>query len=106
MMILIETYFAFLQKDSIENFDEHSLRTALENLFNAMIVENKILKEITVLQESKRADKFGTTDFKISNMAGAVGYKVSEKYLKDRKGINRFLAKVLIFSLSEGEGKG
>ena len=79
MTHLLESYFSVLQKNDLSDLNEHSLRTGLENLLNGILVENSDLAGITILQEPKRAGRFGTPDFKISDIKGSLGYCETKK---------------------------
>ncbi len=79
MQQLIDTYFSALQENNPSDINEHSLRTGLENLLKGLIAENSDLSALKVLQEPKREGRFGTPDFKISNLLGSIGYCETKK---------------------------
>ena len=82
-----DTYFKTLQSTAIEDITEHSHRTALENLLNAIVKKHKL--NIKILHEPKRQAGFGAPDFKISGAASIIGYvenkKIEEKLSKTIK---------------------
>lgn len=64
-----EKYFKALQAHRVDTITEHSHRSNLQNLLESMAGQ-----EVTVLHEPKRAGKFGSPDFKITNTESIIGY--------------------------------
>jgi hypothetical protein len=81
-MIHAQKYFEELQKVDNEQITEHSLRTPLQILFESLTPNG-----ITVLHEGQRQGIFGTPDFKISNVAGSIGYCETKKVGENLKKI-------------------
>ncbi len=75
-------YFKSLQNVESQDMTETSLRSPLQDLFNALA-----MKDIKVLHEGKRHGKFGTPDFKISNLAGTIGFCETKKVGENLKEI-------------------
>lgn len=73
-MNLALAYFEALQKIDNQQITEHSLRKPLQTLLEAMTP-----KDTTILHEPKRQGKFGAPDFKISTLAGVIGYCETKK---------------------------
>lgn len=82
-----EDYFKILQSVPVEEITEHSYRTALENLLNAIVSKHNL--KLKILHEPKRQAGFGAPDFKVSGAASIVGYvenkKIEEKLSKTIK---------------------
>ncbi|MGI8951138.1 MAG: type ISP restriction/modification enzyme [Chitinophagaceae bacterium] len=83
-MNYFETYFKELQSKPFEEITEHSHRTSLENLLNA--IASKQNNKLLIIQEAKRTSGFGVPDFKVTNTGSIVGYvenkKIDEKLTK------------------------
>jgi hypothetical protein len=78
MKIDFKTYIQELQNVSLDQLTEHSKRSALENLLKqaAQINQNQ---KITVLQEPKRKENYGSPDFKIFTESAIIGYVENKK---------------------------
>lgn len=76
-MNYFEDYFKSLQNTPIDQITEHSHRTQLENLLNAIVQTHKL--KIKILHEPKREEKFGAPDFKITASESIVGYVENKK---------------------------
>ncbi|MDQ2720647.1 MAG: N-6 DNA methylase [Bacteroidota bacterium] len=76
-MTYFEDYFKALQNTPIDQITEHSHRTQLENLLNAIVQTHKL--KIKILHEPKREEKFGAPDFKITSSESIVGYVENKK---------------------------
>lgn len=76
-MNYFEEYFKALQSTPIDSITEHSHRTQLENLLNAIVTKNRA--KIKVLHEPRREGKFGSPDFKITSAESIVGYVENKK---------------------------
>lgn len=72
-----EEYFKALQNTPIDTITEHSHRTPLENLLNAVVTKHKA--KIKILHEPRREGKFGSPDFKITSGESIVGYVENKK---------------------------
>src|SRR5439155_15058064 len=59
---------------------EHTHRTQLENLLNAIVARYKL--KIKILHEPRREGKFGSPDFKITSAESIVGY-IENKKIKE-----------------------
>lgn len=77
MITYFNDYFKVLQSKPIEEITEHSHRTPLENLLNAIAQHHKY--KLQILHEPKRQQGFGAPDFKISNSGSIVGYVENKK---------------------------
>ena len=76
-MDYFEEFFKALQSTQLDIITEHSHRTQLENLLNAIVSKHKI--KIKVLHEPRREGKFGSPDFKITSDESIVGYVENKK---------------------------
>lgn len=78
MKIDFKTYIQELQNTSLSELTEHSKRSVLENLLKQAAAMNQT-KKITVLQEPKRKDNYGSPDFKIFTESAIIGYVENKK---------------------------
>lgn len=65
-------YIEALQSSSLSDITEHTHRTQLENLLNA--IKNASNTKIKILHEPKRLKEFGAPDFKVSFADSIIGY--------------------------------
>lgn len=77
MPAYFDDYFKALQSKSLEEITEHSHRTPLENLLNAIAQHHS--HKLQILHEPKRTQGFGAPDFKISSAGSIIGYVENKK---------------------------
>ncbi len=69
-----DKYFKSLQSYNIDDITEHSHRPALKDL-----LESLAGVKVEILHEPKREGKFGSPDFKITNVESIIGYVENKK---------------------------
>lgn len=73
-MTVFETYFKALQAHRVDEITEHSHRSNLQKL-----LESFANLKVKVLHEPKREGKFGSPDFKITQVESIIGYVENKK---------------------------
>ncbi len=77
MLKEFENYIKELQSIPLNEITEHTHRTNLQNLLNA--IKNNFSKKVQIIHEPKRVKKYGAPDFKISHADSTIGYIENKK---------------------------